>query len=370
MTTKIIKALKQLNTNLNLLQSLTKKLKALFAWLKQRKLLTTVLTIIIIIITITAYQKLKPQPLEKKYQLATAEITDIKKIVNASGTIKSQTEVDLRFQTSGQLAWVNVKKGDLVKKWQDIAALDTSELHRTLVKYLRDYSKERNDFEEDLQQTYRDTVITDSIKRILEKNQWDLDKAVLDVELKNIALKYATLVSPIDGVITRIDAPVAQTNITPATAIFTIVDPINLAFEAEIDEIDIGSLALFQPAELLLDTYPEEPLQLQVDSIDFSSTTDSGGSTVFIVKFNLLNPDLNKYRVGMNGEINITVSQKNSVLAVPTEALSETDPPTVQLVTNGQIIDQPVATGITTDDLTEINSGLSPGDTIILYQKK
>jgi len=375
----MLKILKQLNTNLNLLQSLTRKIKplplkikALINYLKQRKLLTATIVIVLVISSIIGYNKLKPQPIEEKYQLATAEIRDIKKIVNASGTIKSQTEANLRFQTSGQLVWVNVKKGDSVTKWQAIAGLDTRELEKTLVKYLRDYSKERHDFEEDIGVTYdQDNIaLTDTIRRVLEKNQWDLDKAILDVELKNIALKYATLVSPIDGVITRIDSPVGGVNITPATAIFTVVDPANLTFEAEIDELDIGFIQLNNSAELILDAYPDEPIPLIVDSIDFSSTTDSGGSTIFIVKFNLSNPDLNKYRVGMNGEINVIVNQEDNVLVVPTETVSETDSPTIQLVEHDQIINQPVTTGLVTDDYTQITSGLNPGDTIVVYQKK
>ena len=93
--------------------------------------------------------------------------------------------------------------------------LDTRELQKKLQKALKDYMKERWDFEQE-RENYGITTdnldsytLSNEVRRILEKNQFDLDKAVLDVELKDIALKYATLISPISGIVTHID-PLAE----------------------------------------------------------------------------------------------------------------------------------------------------------------
>jgi RND family efflux transporter MFP subunit len=361
--------LKQLNTNLNLFQALSKKLKSLISYLKQRKLFTGFIILVSFGAVILGIKHLVPVPLEKRYQLATVSRQDLKKTVTSSGTIESQTQLELKFQTSGQLAWVNVHEGDEVKKWQALAGLDPRELQKTLEKYLRDYSKERNDFDEAQLETYRNQELTDTVKRILEKNQWDLEKAVLDVELRDLALKYATLLSPIDGLVTHIDVPVSGVNITPAAAVFTVVDPVNLNFEAEIDETDIGFLAVKQPAELSLDAYLDETFPVTVDSIDFNSTLASDGSTVFIAKFKLDNPDRTKFRLGMNGEVKITVAEKTDALTVPIEAVIEQETDVVKVIKDNQVIEQPVQLGLITDDQAEVLSGLEPGQTIVVSEK-
>jgi len=338
-------------------------------WLKQHRWLSGLIILILFGSGWLGYQKFGPKKISNVYELAVVTRQNIKKTVVASGKIKSQSQADLQFQTSGQLAWIIVKEGDSVKKWQAIAGLDQQELKKTLQKYLLDFSKERADFDEDLKITYRDKALTDTISRILQKNQYDLDKAVLDVELQDLTLKYATLITPIDGIITHIDVPLAGVNITPATAVFTVADPDHLEFEAIIDEVDIGLISLGQAGRLVLDAYPDEPISLTVDSIDFNSSLDSSGSTVFLVKFRLENNSGQKLKLGMNGEITITVAEKTNVLAVPLSSILENGTTTVQLVKDNTLINQTVTIGITSDDLVEITSGLTENQTIVVSKK-
>jgi len=338
-------------------------------WLKQHRWLSGLIILILFGSGWLGYQKFGPKKISNVYELAVVTRQNIKKTVVASGKIKSQSQADLQFQTSGQLAWIIVKEGDSVKKWQAIAGLDQQELKKTLQKYLLDFSKERADFDEDLKITYRDKALTDTISRILQKNQYDLDKAVLDVELQDLTLKYATLITPIDGIITHIDVPLAGVNITPATAVFTVADPDHLEFEAIIDEVDIGLISLGQAGRLVLDAYPDEPISLTVDSIDFNSSLDSSGSTVFLVKFRLENNPGQKLKLGMNGEITITVAEKTNVLAVPLSYILENGTTTVQLVKDNTLINQTVTIGITSDDLVEITSGLTENQTIVVSKK-
>lgn len=366
----MLKFLSKLNTNLNLLQALSKKLTGFGKFLKTRKLLTGFLLLVIILSGFLGYKKFGPKKISDLYELITVTRQDLRKTVVASGKIKSQSQVDLKFQTSGQLTWVNVQEGDSVKKWQAIAGLDQQELKKNLQKYLLDFSKERADFDEDLKVTYLDKVLTDTISRILQKNQYDLDKAVLDVELEDLALKYSTLISPLAGIITHIDVPLAGVNITPAAAVFTVADPDHLEFEAIIDEVDIGLIKLGQSARLTLDAYSDEPINLTVDSINFNSSLDSSGSTVFLVKFRIENNPNQKFKLGMNGEISITVAEKQNILTIPFASVLEQDENTiVQLVKDNTLINQTVALGISSDDLVEITSGLSENQTIVVSKK-
>ena len=337
---------------------------------KYFKIKNIIILITLILVGFLLYQKYWPKPAEKIYDVTQAEIKDITQLVSASGKIKSATQVNLQFQTAGLLSWVGVKEGDRVEKWQALASLDQRQLQKTLQKYLLDFSKERNNFDEAEKITYRDSLLTDSLRRILQNNQFDLTKTALDVELQNIALKYSTLITPIKGVVTKIDTPVAGVNILPAAAIFTVSDPENLIFEALIDEVDVAKIKTGQKAEITFDAYPNKPMKVIVDSLNFASQTDSSGSTVFIVKFKLTNSLEQPLLLGMNGEVNIIVATKNQVLTVPATTINETNQPTVQIIVNHQIITKNVTLGLSNGDITEITSGLNPGETIIIGKKQ
>lgn len=320
-----------------------------------------IIAILIIIAVVAGAVKFWPKPIAERYNLTPVVRQDLRQTVTASGRTKSQTQIDLKFQTGGQLAWVGVKEGDRVKQWQAIASLDKRELEKTLQKYLLDFSKERADFDEDRQVTYRDKVLTDTISRVLAKNQFDLDKAVLDVEIKDLAVKLATLVTPVAGTVIRAEPPLAGVNVTAASAVYTVADPDHLLFEAEIDEADIGGLAAGQPAQLLLDAFPDKPLDLTVSRIDFNATIDSSGATVYQAKLNL--PDPAGLYLGLNGEVTIITAEKTNVLTIPLAAITDG---TVQVIRNNRPETVTVETGISSDEAVEIISGLAEGEQIVL----
>jgi RND family efflux transporter MFP subunit len=246
------------------------------------------------------------------------------KTVQSSGKTKAKKYAELRFQTSGTLAWIGVSEGDKVSPYQVLARLDTREVEKNLQKTLTDYSLRRNSFESTAQSYYNmtpDTALNDSMKRILQNNQWDLNKAIYDVELKHMAVEYASLVTPIGGIVTHIDSPTAGVNITPATATFDVVDPDSLIFEANIDEVDVGNLAIGQPSSVALDAFPDATFFGKVSYISYSSVLSGGGATVFPVQIVFDTPE--KLRIGLNGDVTITSLTIPDVTVVPIEAIRE-----------------------------------------------
>ena len=168
---------------------------------------------------------------ERDANTYTVKRQDLTETLSLSGEIDAKEKADIKFQTSGLLAWVGVKTGDTVKKYQAIATLDKRDLQNTFNKYMNDYLKERWDFEQDQKDNkdWQTRTMTDAardtVKRTLEKSQFDLNKAVLDVEAKNLALKFATITAPFEGIITKVDVPMPGANITPAGAVFSLVNP-------------------------------------------------------------------------------------------------------------------------------------------------
>ncbi len=345
-------------------------MKKIFAFIKRHKILTAfILAVIVVAVGWPTGKKVTAKP-EQNYETAKVQKEDLTDTVSASGTLQAENQVELKFQTSGLLSWVGVKEGDKVQKWQAIASLDKRELEQNLLKTLRDYSKERNDFEETSRVTYQNSILTDTVRRILEKNQWDLDKAVADVEIKNLTVKLATIVTPIEGIVTHIDVSVAGVNITPATATFTIANPDKMKFVANVDEADIGKVKVGQKVALTLDTYPEEEIEGEVAQVAFASVTTRGGGTAYPIEVYLPENKDFKFKVGMNGDLDIIISGVKDVLDIPSEAISQRDGKNyVRVIEGRQIKEVEVETGLATDTETQITKGLNEGETIIVRDK-
>ena len=334
--------------------------------LKKRNIIIIGL-LVIIIGGVTIFKVKDTSSKNASVKTVTVKKDTITNSISASGKIQADIKVDLKFQTSGELVYVGVKEGDKIEKWQVIAQLDQRELQRKLLKALRDYSKERWDFEQDKTVTYKDIFVTDTIKRILEKNQFDLDKSIADVEIADIALKYSALVSPISGIVTSIDTPIANINITPSNASFTVVDPNSLTFKADIDESDISNIKEGQEVLITLDAYPDKEIKGIVSSIGFVSETTSGGGNGFPIKIKLPENEDLKYKVGMNGDIKIIIKEIDNVISIPTTAITkENGKKFIFVKERDKKIKKEITTGYETDEYVEIKTGLSPGDKVIV----
>jgi RND family efflux transporter MFP subunit len=293
---------------------------------------------------------------------------DFAKTLSSSGKTKADVSVELKFQASGKLTWVGVKEGASVSAYQTLATLDSREVQKNLEKALRDYSSQRNDYEQTWRVTYDgkkpNDAFNDTVRRVLEKNQWDLEKSVLDVELKHLAVEFASLVTPIAGIVTRIDTPVAGVNITPATAVFAVADPTSLVFEATVDETDVGSLSVGQKATITLDAFPEATYAGTIRYISYISQQSSGGATVFPVKISFDNPE--KLRIGLNGDITIVTDREAGVLTVPTEAIREENGDTYVYKKIGTSYKKTaITTGKKNEDDVIVTDGISEGDIIV-----
>lgn len=324
--------------------------------------------VVVVIVGIIFWRSRVAQAAKADVTTAQVHRGSFAKSVQSSGKTKAKRATELKFQTSGRLAWVNVKEGDSVVAWQALAGLDQREVYKTLQKTLLDYSEQRNTFEDtrkyDFQANVPADAVNDQMKHLLEANQWDLDKSVLDVELKNLSVEFSTLITPIAGIVTHIDSPIAGVNITPATATFEVVDPGSLVFEAAVDETDVGTLSLGQEATITLDAFPEISFSAKLSYISYAAVTSTGGATVFPVEVAL---ETDKpIRVGMNGDVTINTITQDNVLTVPLDAVREDDKGSYVFVKSGdKYIRTSVKLGSQNADTSVIFSGISEGDSVV-----
>lgn len=347
-------------------------------WFNKHKARNGFILVLVIIGFLIAQRRIKAFVAGPEAQYETSHLSrrDLKRVIDASGQVMAHEEAVIQFQASGKLAWVGVQKGQLVKKWQAIASLNRESLQQNLKKELLDYQKERWDFEQD-QDNYKTSglpleksIITDEVKRILEKAQFDLDSAVIDYELAKLSFDLAVIYTPIEGIVTGIDSPVPGINITPATARFTVTNPNSMYFEVKVDEADIGQIKEGVEVRIALDAYPEEVFTGEIEKIHFAAVTTRGGGTAFPVEISLPPNEGLKFKSGMNGDAEIILEQKENVLSLPYRTIKGGENPFVEIIENREVIKKEVQTGLETDSWIEITGGLTEQDLVIVSEKK
>ena len=301
----------------------------------------------------------------------TAKKQNLKETLTLSGEIDAEEKVILKFQTSGRLAWVGVKEGDYVKKYQTIASLDKRDLKNRLDKYLNNYLKQRNSFEQtkdDYEETYEFSTgdLHKRAKRILENSQYDLNSAVLDVEYQNLLLEYADLWTPIEGVVTHIDIQKAGVNITPANANFEIVNPKTLYFSATVEQADVVNLKEGMKGKLTLDSFSDFEDEVKVSYISFSPKSGETG-TVYQIKLELSEKTKKlPLRLGMTGDVEFLIKEKNKVIALPSRFIKKDKKGSYVFVKeNNKKIKKYIKIEEEIDGKIVIKSGLNEGEIII-----
>lgn len=291
---------------------------------------------------------------------------DLVSSITISGRVDAKEKAQMRFVAGGKLVYLGAKQGEAVKKWQTLATIDRSSLQKQLNQNLNLYMKERYDFE-NTRDVIKDQVLETADVREVAKQQYDLDNQVLNVEIQDIAIKNTILSAPFAGILT-----VAPTNVTGvqllATDYFEVVNPASLIFRATIDEIDLHRINKEQSAEIILDAYDGEKISTQIAYIAYTSSESSSG-TVFIVEFPLNSQDMEKYRLGMNGDAVIKISEKQNALVIPLDAISEREGKVfVEVPADNQEgkISREIKVGLESEDEIEVLEGLSENETVIL----
>src|SRR3990167_4022584 len=330
--------------------------------LRQRKLLIGAAFLLIVVAIFIYFQNTKNSV--KTLQSAKVKRGNIEKNLTLSGNINVDEKVILRFQTSGRLTYIGVKQGDYIRKNQLIAMLDQRSVKKNLQKELNDYLTARWDFEQDKEDN-KSVVMTDSVRRILEKSQFDLNNAVLDVELQYLAVEYSKLISPIEGIVTFVGSPYPGINVTPTQAEFEIMNPKTIYMSAQADQDEITQIKEGMTGLIILDSYPDEKLSGTVKTTAFTPTQGETG-TVYEIKISLpVDNAASKFRLGMSGDITFVTEKKSDVLNVPVKFVFEDNGKSyVNIMKNNKKVKQTVKTGLETDEFFEITSGLKKGDVI------
>lgn len=331
---------------------------------------------------------------EEKITFDTAAVApaNIMNSITATGTIEPVTSVTVGTQVSGIVSKLFVDYNSVVKKGQVIAELDKTNLMSQLntaktqlataqsqLNYqTANYKRYKTLFEKGL--VAADDF--DNAKLSYTQAKEQVASAKEEVQRAQTNLGYATITSPIDGVVLSKSVEEGQTVAASFSTpeLFTIAqDLTNMQVVADVDEADIGDVKEGERVSFTVDAYPDDTFEGEVKQVRQEATTTNNVVTYEVV-ISAPNADL-KLKPGLTANVTIYTAERKGVLSVPSKALRFT--PQKETVGKMKIVDaanaknkvwtiegnsivaHKVNIGMTDGTNTQIVSGIAEGTKVI-----
>lgn len=287
---------------------------------------------------------------EEKITFDTAAVApaNIMNSITATGTIEPVTSVTVGTQVSGIVSKLFVDYNSVVKKGQVIAELDKTNLMSQLntaktqlataqsqLNYqTANYKRYKTLFEKGL--VAADDF--DNAKLSYTQAKEQVVSAKEEVQRAQTNLGYATITSPIDGVVLSKSVEEGQTVAASFSTpeLFTIAqDLTNMQVVADVDEADIGDVKEGERVTFTVDAYPDDTFKGEVKQVRQEATTTNNVVTYEVV-ISAPNADL-KLKPGLTANVTIYTAERKGVLSVPSKALRFT--PQKETVGKMKIVD-------------------------------
>lgn len=343
---------------------------------------------LVIAVTFTACSK----STKVNYSTAPVEKQNISTSITATGTIEPVTEVEVGTQVSGIIDKIYVDYNSEVHRGQVIAELDKTNLLSELASAQSNLSNAQSSLNYQSANYKRYKTLYE--KGLVSANDYEnaklsYEQAVQQVKVQqqNVQkaqtnLGYATITSPIDGVVLSKEVEEGQTvasAMTTPTLFIIAQDLTDMRVIANIDEADIGGVKEGQRVSFTVDAFPEDTFEGAVTQVRQQATTESNVVTYEVV-ISAPNDHL-KLKPGLTANVTIYTLEKNDVLAVPSRALRFS--PNEALLQEGEAVEDvegsakvwtkegnifkahKVETGTTNGMVTEILSGVSAGTEVL-----
>ncbi len=155
--------------------------------------------------------------------------------------------------------------------------------------------------------------------------QHNLEAADAGIAQAKEALNYTTILSPINGVVTRVNAKVGEMVVTgmmnnPGTKILEVGDLSKMLVVAQVDEADVGKLELGQKARVFIDAYPNCEFAGTVYKLALANDLSRQGTKYYRTEI-LLESASQKLHSGLTANVDIETHTHREILAVPSQAV-------------------------------------------------
>ena len=331
---------------------------------------------------------------EEKITFDTAAVApaNIMNSITATGTIEPVTSVTVGTQVSGIVSKLFVDYNSVVKKGQVIAELDKTNLMSQLntaktqlataqsqLNYqTANYKRYKTLFEKGL--VAADDF--DNAKLSYTQAKEQVASAKEEVQRAQTNLGYATITSPIDGVVLSKSVEEGQTVAASFSTpeLFTIAqDLTNMQVVADVDEADIGDVKEGERVTFTVDAYPDDTFEGEVKQVRQEATTTNNVVTYEVV-ISAPNADL-KLKPGLTANVTIYTAERKGVLSVPSKALrftpqketvgkmkivdAENAKNKVWTIEGNSIVAHKVNIGMTDGTNTQIVGGIAEGTKVV-----
>lgn len=294
---------------------------------------------------------------------------DIVSTVSATGTIKPVNMVEISSKITGLIEEMKVQENDAVKAGQELVVLDDTRLQA-----------QASQAREKLNNTATNYERNERLNRIGAVSEQQLDSSRLDYKVAQAAyddavsqLSDTIIKAPIDGIVIGKPIPAGQTvaqGISNPMVILTIADMSKMQIETQVDETDIGKIAVGQTATFTVDAYTGKQFTGKVSRISQKATVTS--NVVYYTVFIDVDATDNLLKPTMTARVSIHSGESKDTLTLPLSALKSGSAGQYVTVSrgNGKTEDVTVTTGLSGEDRVEITSGVSEGDQVVQAQVK
>lgn len=358
-------------------------------------------------------------------QTEKVEKRNVTQVVSATGKINPVYQVKISAEATGEIVYLGVKEGDVVKKGQllvrikpDIyeaqrnraeaalaqAKASLSSTKAVLERVESEYKRVQGLAQKGLASEAELQTAKSSYYQTLgtfESQSSFVSQSEASLKESNETLRKTTIYAPMNGTISKLDVELAErvlgSNFSAGTEILTVADLSQIEAQVNVDENDVVLISVGDTAKIHVDAFPAKTFKGVVTQIGNSAVTKGLGTQDEVVNFEvrirLTNPD-NNIRPGMSCDADIETETKQNILTVPIQSVtarvekpkmmaagssegesgSETKPKNnksnkpkevVFVVKDNKAKMIEVKTGISDDTYIEIQSGLKGGEEIV-----
>jgi HlyD family secretion protein len=298
----------------------------------KKKILIIAGIVVVAAVVLLALKSFSKKEADYTFDTVKVERGSISNAVTATGTIEAITTVDVGTQVSGIIRNVYVDFNDKVKEGQILAKIDETNL-------LEQLKQSQASLDQSVAQLNYQDATYKRIKALYEKQlvaESDYDQALFNFENSKasvvnarsavsrakVNLDYATIASPIDGVVLNRAVEAGQTVAASfnTPTLFTIVNDLTqMEVQTSVDEADIGKVKEGQKVEFTVDAYSDLKFEGTVSQVRLQPVTTNNVVT-YVVILNAPNPD-KKLMPGMTASATIYVEKKDDAITLSGKAI-------------------------------------------------
>lgn len=269
-----------------------------------------------------------------------------------SGRVKAASEANVAFRVAGQIAEMNVRQGQFVRRGTVIARLDDRDYRTQLAATEAEYNRIRSEAERVIELYEKKSVTPNEYDKAI----YGLKQITAKLEAHRNALSYTRLVAPFDGYVQKKLFDVGET-VGTGLAVVSIVSTERPEIEIHIPTTDFIRRGKYTEATATIDVFPGKTFELELAGINRKANLNQLYTATFRIK------EASQVAPGMTAMVTILYEAEGTrLMRIPFTALSEDS---VWIADKGEAVRKAVKVREIKKDGTAFVEGLNEGDLVI-----